>query len=603
MISEFFAPYASVDLPKANADNISPVSHKLRCGIGERLWVSLNPPKPLQKRRRFNYYWNCMSPCGPNAHVLSSGSRLLTLRGDGLETAKVLPTSQPISYVLGNRSQIACRDFSGDVRVLAAKNDGSYSICFERKFTKEVRHGITYGGFCVSDSNSISAFDIGAPEEPIFVFSEGGGPVTYCPENSNVIYHGSSLYVCALDLREGMQVANYKVHPGAISLAAYTSVMDYRHVSVNPRRPHELAAFSEAHCLVQLFDVRNQKGPVCEIALPGREELMSPVRTHLAGYRHMEYSPNGSRLAVFKQCSAAGVLFQTKQGLHCWEEVSLCPETEASFGTCWDHRDDVLLSLSESGKIYSIEARTTQESPIKEGKRKSGRFVMIPFESIAQGLNSASSLKKPETVKALDRSDQLWLKAKIGLIQGLAECHRHPVAAHAEPGSYMWNRCIDQCKSGEGSQPPPVGTRKISRVFKLVSEYSATYGEQLDMETVRNFLRELGPPVKLVNSETILVEFLPPMPAEPDRAIALFQPSPEVSSGSDSGDDAEAGIMTQKIVLEKRKLILSELPKTGGRLIDLPLVEHLKQCYGVHPNKQSTALAESQALPDFDSHS
>jgi hypothetical protein len=625
MISGVLSPFVSLHYPKPSEKKWSLTSISQRASVDIKAADKLKLPVfHLEQRALTPQYWNCMAQCDPNTYAFSSGKTLFSLRDSNVAEIKSASGLQTITEVIGNRDLVACRDLSGSVQVLTPEMGGDYASVHKGKYSKNVRMASTSGGyFSISNNASISAFDLGSPNDPIFTFSEGGGPVTYSSDNPNMIFHGTMDCISCLDLREGMQVSSLRGHPAAVSLTAYLSTIDYQVLSSNPRNPFELAAMSHAHCTVQFFDTRQNRSAVSEIPLPGREDLHQLSAPSL--YKYMAFSPDGQYLAAFFPSATSCVVI--KPG-YCYEEIPLVPEpkqettpkagrtkrsvvTPFPYGVCWNGNERIM-SVCGRGTIHCTERSSKQETNDHELSRnknsKSKEDVVFSLKSVSKGLDLIlNNRSKPPVVDHLTETDRLWIQCQIGLIESIGGCTKHPLASKSKPGSYRWNQCVrsSSCQRDAPIQAPE-GFRKTTSVGKITEEYLSLYEKFLSKELVLQYLETLGDKVRIINYGCPVVEVnIEPEPVVP--AITLFEASPdEIVEKSDyhdsDSDGGESGIMTQKKVLEKPKLLITSLPKdiARNRLVDKSLIEELRLSYGIHPPKTGVATpSDNVPLPDF----
>jgi hypothetical protein len=579
MLPELLAPYASVKHP------IGPVSEPkqlvqqwfgtvagFRPAIGPLAADSDEPAEDHPAVR------NCMARGSRNRILIGYGDCFSSLYG-----ATITPIKSDIGlnciWELVSSDQgdapVVCRDLNGNVECLTFGHDGILTSCFQQPFSKEVRLGATSRGFCVSDDSSIMMYDVTSPEDPFHIFSEGGGPVAYSPTQESILYHGDSRSVGTLDLREGTRVMTLSVHPAAISLASYTHEMDYRALAVHPSREPYIAAYPHAARIVQIFDTRNTKAPVWELAMPGREDIFAVSRHRVRpSYQHMSYSPSGDKILFRSSALPFGVSFAASDrdigNLVRFPSTSPAPDVnlkqldlhkrwelrETNIGVCWDS-GDVIVSLSDHGNVTRLVESDFSDLPSAVVSSVTDTEP-IPVPQLLAGFDRILATSETVEPEGLEEAQESWILSKIGYYGSLKPCRRHPHARNSVTGSFFWNECVMFCprhrfQDGSGF--------KRTRISQLVSDYAKAYGKlRISNDQILKFLRTLElPEIRVVNDWTVEVSF-----------IKESDPLPPV----------ETRARSQLMILP---LMPNAMDFKRNKLVNAKVIEDLRAMYGIHP--------------------
>ena len=149
------------------------------------------------------------------------------------------------------------------------------------------------GGFCIAQSEGVKIFNM---DRTVASISTAGGPVAYSAADANMIILGGESCIKFFDVREGRNVSCISLHAGAVSYSAYTTGSKYDSVRMNPVWTYQVAGVSGEKGIVQIFDSRKPSNPVGELALPGRESILSQPRE----CKHIDYSDDGKALLIVR---------------------------------------------------------------------------------------------------------------------------------------------------------------------------------------------------------------------------------------------------------------------------------------------------------------
>ena len=444
------------------------------------------------------------------------------------------------------------------------------------------------GQYCVSSSSGVSLYD---GPELMFSFASSGGPVVFNPSDSNQIFLGTKTCVSVLDVREGCSVSSFAVHPAALSLTAYSRSFDFSSLAVNPARPVELAAVSKTHSVIQLFDIRNTKGPVTELALPGRDRASTPFRWF---WKSCAFSPDGSMLSISRPLDSSCLVMQLVSPSS-YSPIQRVDLTKPHTGMAWSRFG--LEFYSPLGSIHHItsscDAISTTEDVLLQ------RSVMDP-QDLVTPTDVSKSLDEIEKVKnlrvTLERFQQIFVQSYVGACRGLRGCKQHPLAKKAAIGSYHWRECVEGC-GGKLAQGTDLKGPKRTSIWQIRKALAILAGETVSEEAIRRFIHRLakkmdrvlarielkgdlvivlpGEPVVVAEAEekvevlAVAVADTPPLPENPDIFFS--------SSESDDGEAREDNLFTRRRELVKPKLLLANLKNSeNDRLLTTALVDSLR---------------------------
>lgn len=569
--------------------------------------------------------WNCMTAISGQRHIFSVGRHVYSMNSRGKTRELEGFEGRCVNELIGcgrNSPMFACRDVKNNLWVLEAKPDDSLKEIFHHISGTPARFAFTPSGYCVSDKTSIAVYETGN-DDPSYIFPEGGGPVLTSCSDPNLIFHGSTDAINILDMREGYRVSQLKVHPASISLTAYSHNLDYTLLTQHESRPFEIASFSQAHCVVQIFDTRKSNHPLIESALAGREKISSP-------YRHMQFSPNGKLLGLFQPLTSSMSVVSVQPGgrLSTWSCVSTVgsksgsetrqvgrPRKSLSESCCgFSLGDSDILSITTTGNMYKVSHVSSKRVSSVDSARISDLPKMAPTK-----LKKLSRFLNRKIVAPVRRhllwTEMFWIQCKVGACRGLSRCSTHPLAHKSELGSFYWNQCVFSCSVRR--KLPHIHRKTSVFIFDIFRDFFTTYGYRLDHKMVMTYLRQLEAEESDIVSVrvndargTVDVEWTP---AVEDLEASQPEPSvqPEVTD-EDSSESEDVEMVDEKIiesqvsVFSQRKELVRPLllftslphltePASSRRLINPALVEKLR---GPVPVKPTISREISQIVPD-----
>lgn len=239
-----------------------------------------------------------------------------------------------------NKTFLLVRSAKGQVHILRTNDDMKHSNLVhidsvERDPLTQMALDGTGSFYCIGDSDLLSVFDMTNPTIPIFSLKrQSAGPVAFAPSTQpNVIYQGFRTYLGVVDLRESSEVSRILPNPAQITLTSYSTLLKYSCLSVNPCRDTEIAAFSQQHQALQVFDSRSVRSPVFEWALSGRE-YRTEDRLPPPPIRHIEYSSDGSRILINRPMSFSSYVVSlvpsnSPDAASYFVEVPVCPDMDS----------------------------------------------------------------------------------------------------------------------------------------------------------------------------------------------------------------------------------------------------------------------------------
>jgi hypothetical protein len=545
--------------------------------------------------------WNCMTMTMNGKRVFSYADQLFAESRGFINTPQGWTANSQIQEVLGkgrDSSVIAARDVNGRIAVLDVADDNTFKLLHKTQVSADTRVGFTSSGFCLSDDGYISVFEFGY-NKPVASFLEGGGPVVPAISDPNLIFHGSTESINCLDLREGSTMPSVKAHPAAVTLTAYTKELEYSLLSVNPTRPEEIAAFSKSHCVLQFFDIRRPRQVVSELALPGREFVLTPRL--IAQYRYLDYSPDGRRVLVAQPlCDRAYVCNTDGSGRASFvKRIPVAPSTKITFevGSQGGRRKrpevPVSVGVSWGSSCRSIDSITNyaQLCQITEGGYPS--FSPEGTQPISSPTPSFKKIPKSVCVDHLERIlrpvehrkkqrktlklwEMVWIQCKIGACVGIAQCETHPNASKSDVGSFLWTQCVSSCPGRRLHRPLP-WEYKFTFVYDMVTDFWNSYGYHINEQFSIDYLDQLSEDdsdmvsVKF-NKNRGTVEVFRVGPGDPDPDYdppATIVPTPVEEGGYDP---------SKSMLLFSTLPHLSPwIPASERRLINKRFIKNLRQ--------------------------
>lgn len=588
---------------------------------------------------------NCCSIPGGYMYF-SYGNRIHCTNLTAWTVKEVENTSYPIVELKSSRpgtGALICQSAEGVVSCFRVETGGSLARSFEVVAHKGSRVAVHPGGkhFSICDPDKLAIHDSGC-SDPVFSFpNKDLGPTAFAPDDEHVLFHGGISAISIYDVREGGIVSSIKPQPATVSYTAYSSDLKYTLLEANPGRSTEIAAFSSSHAVVQIFDTRMARSPVCEYALP-----------ECPTWSHMEYDKEGKRLLVSRTmgCSAYVMSRRGDKSWSCMREISVVTPiytqihkfntdtgvraaqevdatraerhkravirskfadavAEVSLGCCFGDSGKIF-SVSSFGNIFSV--TPTDTAPAGDPPERLRRFFSFTARSENIEFSSDEVIEKLKRMEAsalqtncrikLNPPEQIWLQFFLGLSKGLSHCKTHPKARKSKPGSFWWNQCVSTCSPikhipGPGRKVSPGDCFKFS-IISIIIAFAHSHDYPLPRRALLRYLETIayGRAVDwcqvVLDERYVTVKYLEgveklqaPVDVSADNVghTDTLHLAKEEGSFSSSDDEGEGEVMRGRQNLVKPMLLVKQLryadPGERSHVINKSVLDRLRLKY------------------------